>query len=87
MATDPRERIAAGRIALGLVIRSRREELSLTRKELAEQTGLSFGTIHHIEIGRRLPSLDSLDALARGLGTSARQLLAGVSPWDDPPLR
>lgn len=81
-AEDPRERIAAGRIRLGAVIRAQREELGLTRKELAERTGLSFGTVHHIEIGRRLPSLDSLDALAVGLGTTARALLKDVYPWD-----
>ena len=87
MAEHPRDRIAAGRLLLGVAIRARREEVGLTRRELAERTGLSFGTIHHVEIGRRLPSLDSLDAVALGLGTTARSLLKGVYPWDggEPP--
>lgn len=85
MAPNARDRIAAGRILLGLAIRSRREELELTRKQLAERAGLSLVTVHHIEIGRRLPSLDSLDLLAMALETTARDLLAGVFPWDGGP--
>jgi transcriptional regulator with XRE-family HTH domain len=81
MTLNP-ERIAAGRVLLGTVIRSQRENLGLTRRQLAERTGLSIATIHQVEIGRRLPSLDSLDAVAQGLETTARFLLKGVFPWD-----
>jgi transcriptional regulator with XRE-family HTH domain len=76
------DRIAVGRVRLGAAIRARREQLSMTRRELSQASGLGFSTINSIERGLRLPSLDSLDAIATGLETTGRALLKDVFPWD-----
>ena len=47
------------------------------------KSGLSPFTINSYEHGRRLPSLEALDAVATALGLSARELLRDVYPWDD----
>ena len=52
MGTSPK----TGDIEVGRKIASRREELGISRKELAELTGLSYPYIAQIETGYRLPS-------------------------------
>ena len=56
-------------------------------REVSVMAELSFNTIVSIEQGRRLPSLEALDAIAVALDTTARTLLRGVFPWDggEPP--
>lgn len=56
-------------------LRSRRKELKLTLKDVAEKSGLSFSFISQIERGLTMPSLTSLLALARALDTSINQFL------------
>ena len=56
-------------------LRSRRKELKLTLKDVAEKSGLSFSFISQVERGLTLPSLTSLLALARALDTSINRFL------------
>lgn len=53
-----------------------RTELGLTQEKLAWEAGLSAkSTLSRIEAGQRLPSVETLDVLARRLGVEARDLL------------
>lgn len=63
-----------GDLELGRAIAARREELGLTRKELAEVLGLSYPYIAQIETGYRLPSSRHQVPLARALGMSLDEL-------------
>lgn len=59
-------------------IRSLREELGLTQKELADQIGVSDKTVSKWETGRGLPDISVLGALAEALGVSLSELFAGA---------
>lgn len=71
-----------GRVLLGRAIRERRTKVGLSLAALSDLTNLSPFTVNSYELGRRLPSLETLDVVAVALGTTARDLLAGVYPWD-----
>ena len=62
----------------GREVRRRRETSGLTLEQLAELSGLSPNYIGSIEAGRRDPSLSTVLALARGLGTAPGELIGGV---------
>lgn len=82
MPADPDDRYAIGRQELGRSIRRRRNEQGITIRSLAERVGLNFHSVVSIELGKALPSLRSLDAIATALDTTSTQLLRGVFPWD-----
>lgn len=71
-----------GRVLLGRAIRERRIEVGLSLAALSDRTNLSPFTVNSYELGRRLPSLETLDIVAVALETTACDLLAGVYPWD-----
>lgn len=56
-------------------LRSRRRELGLTLKEVAEQTSLSVGFISQIERGLAMPSISSLVGVARVLEVNVSHFL------------
>ncbi|GAA1478987.1 hypothetical protein GCM10009623_34330 [Nocardioides aestuarii] len=87
MTTADDERLATGRLLLGRRLREERIQRDLQLTELAAKAGVSVAFLSDLERGRRLPSLQTLDALARELGTSAAAMLLGVYPWgsDEPP--
>jgi transcriptional regulator with XRE-family HTH domain len=62
--------------ALGLAVKSRRQELGRTQEQLANDTGLHQRWISNVETGKRNPSYSSLRRLAGGLDLSASQLIA-----------
>lgn len=62
---------------LGQLVRARRRHLGLKLAELAERSGLSTPFLSQVENGVGTPSLTSLFAIARVLGTTAEALLAG----------
>lgn len=64
-----------GSETLGARLRERRLALSLTLKEVAEGAGLSVGFISQIERDITAPSLSSLVAVARILGSDVSQFL------------
>jgi transcriptional regulator with XRE-family HTH domain len=57
--------------------RSRRRA-DLSQQELADLVGLSRNAIYTLELGQRLPRLDSVLRLAAGVNVSTRVLLAGM---------
>lgn len=63
-----------GDIELGRTIAARRDELGMTRKELAEATGLSYPYVAQIETGYRLPSSRHQVPIAKALGLSLDEL-------------
>ncbi|MBM9458759.1 helix-turn-helix transcriptional regulator [Nocardioides sp. zg-536] len=63
-----------GDIELGRTIAARREELGMSRKELAEATNLSYPYIAQIETGYRLPSSRHQVPIAKALGLSLDEL-------------
>jgi transcriptional regulator with XRE-family HTH domain len=70
MAASPK----TGDIELGRKIAVRREELGMSRKDLAEATSLSYPYIAQIETGYRLPSTKHQFMLAKVLGMSLDEL-------------
>lgn len=72
MATSPK----TGDLELGRKIAARREELGMSRKELAEVTHLSYPYIAQIETGYRLPSTKHQVPIAKALGMSLDELFS-----------
>ncbi len=61
---------------LGEQIREGRTARGLTQEELAHRAGLDFSYLNQIENGRRNPSLDAIDRIARALGVPVRDLIS-----------
>lgn len=53
---------------IGAAIRSRRQELTMSLRELSKQSGLSIGFLSLVERGRSSPALTSLSNVAKALG-------------------
>ena len=53
---------------LGVIIKNRRKELSITQPHLAELAKVSTNTLYKLERGHGNPSLDVLNKLAEVLG-------------------
>lgn len=70
MATSPK----TGDLELGKKIAARREELGMSRKQLAEMTNLSYPYIAQIETGYRLPSTKHQVVMSKVLGMSLDEL-------------
>jgi len=51
----------------GQIVRTAREREGLTRKELADKTGLSLPTIYNIESGKTDPKMDTMLRIMRVL--------------------
>jgi transcriptional regulator with XRE-family HTH domain len=64
------------KLALGLAVKARRNELEITQETLANDTGLHQRWISNVETGKRNPSYGSLRRLAAGLQISASELIA-----------
>ncbi|WP_226909827.1 helix-turn-helix domain-containing protein [Georgenia ruanii] len=65
-----------GRYAdLARLLRARREELSLSRRDVVEETGLSYPYISQLEGGYRAPSMGSARKLADALGLPVEDLV------------
>ncbi|MFI6357257.1 helix-turn-helix domain-containing protein [Streptomyces sp. NPDC050743] len=66
---------------LGRALRRRRKSSGLSLRALAERVGISPSALSHIENGRSQPSVTTLFALVRELGTSLDELFAvGPAP-------
>ena len=63
---------------IGLRIRSRREELRLTREELAENAEMSFQFLADVETGRSNMTTVTLYKLARALNLSCDYIVFGT---------
>lgn len=65
-------RITKNQVKFGHKIQKRRKELGITQEELADRVNLSRTHMGHIEQGRRSPSLEVLNRLAKALKTSPK---------------
>ena len=83
MATSPK----TGDIELGRKIATRREELGMSRKQLAERTSLSYPYIAQIETGYRLPSTKHQVILSKVLGMSLDELFDTEDELPQAPTR
>jgi transcriptional regulator with XRE-family HTH domain len=83
MATSPK----TGDMELGGKIAARRDELGMSRKQLAEATNLSYPYIAQIETGYRLPSTKHQVILAKVLGMSLDELFGTEEDLPQAPVR
>jgi transcriptional regulator with XRE-family HTH domain len=56
-------------------LRSLRKERGLTQEALCERAGISRDAVTRIEGGSRIPTIDTLERLAAGLGVSVSDLV------------
>ena len=80
--------------AIGRAIRVIRTEQGLSRKELAERSGLSYPYVSEIETGKKSPSSKALRSIADAVGLPPHELLAaaetlalGPRSWTSPSRR
>jgi len=64
------------RWGLGDAIRARREEVKLSRRDLAERAGLSYPYLSELETGKKRGSPDSIRSVADALGLGQDELWA-----------
>ena len=65
---------------VGAVVRKLRDGRSLTRRELAQKSGVSERFLADLETGQGNISVARLHDVARALGTSAGELLVSAQP-------
>jgi len=65
--------------ALGEAIRQLRERRGITQERLAQDAGLTTGTVSLVERGRSNPAWGTVKALAAGLSVSMAELAEKVS--------
>lgn len=65
-------KITKNQVKFGHRIQKRRKDLGITQEELADRVNLSRTHMGHIEQGRRSPSLEVLNKLAKALRTSPK---------------
>jgi transcriptional regulator with XRE-family HTH domain len=53
---------------IGKIVQERRDYLNLTQKDVAEMSGITFKSISEIELGRRNPSINTLNMVLDVLG-------------------
>ena len=61
---------------LGRRLIQARRAAGLRREDVAARTGLSFGTVRNMEIGRHSTTVDTLDRVCDVLGISLTELFA-----------
>src|SRR4051812_11907747 len=85
MSRSPSEGSAkTGSEALAQLIKGRREELGMSRQELADATGVPYPTIAQIETAYRGVSPSRLGVIARALGLDPAQLYDVLASEDGP---
>lgn len=60
-------------------VKERRRMAGLNQQQLADRSGLHYRTIQNVEGGKRLPSHDTLLAIAEALGVPVSDLAGAVS--------
>ena len=68
--------------ALGQAVRQLREKRGLTQERLAQDAGITTGTISLIERGRSNPAWGTVTAIARALGVSTAELAQLTSGFE-----
>jgi transcriptional regulator with XRE-family HTH domain len=67
----------------GRLLTARRHELGLSRREVADASGLSYPYVSQLETGYRLPSHKAIAALAGALELDPAELSASI-PYESP---
>ena len=62
-------------LKLGKKIKSYREQLNMSQKELADKAKVSQSSLHYIENDINSPTISNLDKIAKALGVSVAELL------------
>jgi transcriptional regulator with XRE-family HTH domain len=57
--------------------------LGLSQAQLAEKAGISVGYVGEVEMGRKFPSAEKLENIARALGVKPYRLLMGPEDLAD----
>jgi transcriptional regulator with XRE-family HTH domain len=65
---------------IGQRIRTKRHAQAITAEQLAQRAGLTLGTVSRIERGANEPTVSSLTAIARALGTTVDDLIGAADP-------
>ncbi len=60
---------------IGKKVKKRRTSLGLTQEELAEKVGISRAYMGFVEQGRNVPTLETLEKIARSLKVKLSELL------------
>ena len=60
---------------LGNKIRELRKKKNLTQEELAHRSALDYSYTNQIENGKRNPSMEAIERIAKALGVKAKDLL------------
>lgn len=60
---------------LGNNIREVRKQKQLTQEELADKAHLDYSYINQIENGKRNPSMDAVERIAKALGIKTKDLI------------
>lgn len=69
--------------ALGEAVRQLREKRGLTQERLAQDAGLTTGTVSLVERGRSNPAWGTVRALADGLGVPLEELAKLTAMLED----
>lgn len=69
--------------ALGEAVRDLREKRGITQERLAQDAGVTTGTVSLIERGQSNPSWGTVKAIAKGLGVSVAELARLASDDDN----
>jgi transcriptional regulator with XRE-family HTH domain len=70
---------------IGRRVREVREDLGMQRTVLARRVGVAENTIYRIETGKRTPSVELLEKIARELRTEPAEFLREPVPLDEAP--
>jgi transcriptional regulator with XRE-family HTH domain len=62
--------------SFGAVVRQHRLRKDMSQEELAFEAGLTRNYISIVELGQQSPTLDTIEAIAQALGTTASNLIA-----------
>ena len=74
----------SGTAALAALLTRAREDAALTRRELAERTGLSYPYISQLETGYRGPSAEAMQRLTEALGVPVEAMVTAMAERDTP---
>lgn len=78
MRTQPRITVPTLEERFGLNLWRSRRRAGLSQEELGDRVGLSRDAVCQLELGRRLPRLDTILRLAAGTNVSTGFLLEGM---------
>lgn len=70
--------------SIGNRIKSRREHLGYTQKQLADKINIGRVTINHWENGNRNPTVEIIPSLAKSLQCTIKYLMTGSMEYDIP---